>query len=114
MLRTLLDRHTFRLSDSDLEVLFRPIAKAAGLPPPLTKRMVNGYEVDFYWPELSLVVEADGLRYHRTALTQSRDRARDQAHAAAGLTALRFTYHQVKHKPDRVRSVLTKVATRLR
>ncbi|MBS1882656.1 MAG: hypothetical protein JSS97_06830, partial [Actinobacteria bacterium] len=35
-LATLLDRHTFRLSDSDLEILFRPLALAAGLPPPLT------------------------------------------------------------------------------
>jgi hypothetical protein len=34
-LRTLLDRHTFRLSDSDLEVLFRPLARAAALPPPM-------------------------------------------------------------------------------
>ncbi|HEY2478281.1 MAG TPA: hypothetical protein VGI17_06080, partial [Solirubrobacterales bacterium] len=34
-LRTMLDRHTFRLSDSDLEVFFRPLAMAAGLPLPL-------------------------------------------------------------------------------
>jgi predicted transcriptional regulator of viral defense system len=47
-LRTLLDRHTFRLSDTELEVLFRPIAAAAGLPAPLTKQMVNGFEVDFF------------------------------------------------------------------
>jgi hypothetical protein len=44
----LLDRDTFRLSDSELEVLFRPIANDAGLPPPLTKQRVNGFEVDFY------------------------------------------------------------------
>ncbi len=31
-LRTMLDRHTFRLSDSDLEVYFRPLALAAGFP----------------------------------------------------------------------------------
>ena len=29
-------------------------------------RFVNGFEVDFHWPELGLVVETDGLRYHRT------------------------------------------------
>jgi hypothetical protein len=51
-LRKLLDALTFRLSDSDLEILFRPIAAAAELPPPLTKHMVNGWEVDFYWPDL--------------------------------------------------------------
>ena len=33
-LATLLDRHTFRLSDSDLEVLFRPLALARGPSPP--------------------------------------------------------------------------------
>jgi hypothetical protein len=65
-LRLLLDKLTFRLSDSDLEIFFRPIATAAGLSSPLSKHFVNSFEVDFYWPELGLVVETDGLRYHRT------------------------------------------------
>ena len=59
-LRTVLDRHTFRLSDSDLEVFFRPLALAAGFPVPLTKHWVLGYEVDFWFPDHGLVVEADG------------------------------------------------------
>jgi predicted transcriptional regulator of viral defense system len=66
-LRALLDRQTFSLSDSDLEILFRPIATAAGLPQPQTKAWASGYEVDFFWPQLGLAVETDGLRYHRTA-----------------------------------------------
>ncbi|HEU4736657.1 MAG TPA: hypothetical protein VFS48_06500 [Solirubrobacterales bacterium] len=56
-LRTILDARTFRLSDSDLEIIFRPIVEGAGLPLPLTQQMVNGFEVDFYWPELGLVIE---------------------------------------------------------
>ncbi len=64
--RTLLDRHAFRLSDSELERAFRPIATAAGLPPPHTQSEVNGFRVDFFWPDLGLIVETDGLRYHRT------------------------------------------------
>ena len=52
-LRALLDKLTFRLSDSDLEIYFRPIAAAAKLPPPLSKRFVNGFEVDFLWPGLA-------------------------------------------------------------
>lgn len=111
-LRALLDRHTFRLSDSDLEILFRPIAAAAGVPPPLTKAMVNGYEVDFFWPDLGLVVETDGLRYHRTASAQTRDRRRDQTHVAAGLTTLRFTHWQVKHEQAHVRRTLRQTAHR--
>ncbi len=106
-LRRLLDPETFRLSDSELERLFRPLALTAGLPQPLTKVLVNGYEVDFYWPDLALVVEADSLRYHRNAIKQARDLRRDQVHTAAGLTTLRFTHWQVAHEPRHVEAILT-------
>jgi Transcriptional regulator, AbiEi antitoxin/Protein of unknown function (DUF559) len=112
-LRKLLDRDTFQLSDSDLEILFRPIAAAAGLPPPLGKRIVNGFEVDFHWPDLSLVVETDGLLYHRTPSAQARDRIRDQTHTASGLTTLRFTHRQVKYEPAYVTETLKQTAARL-
>jgi very-short-patch-repair endonuclease/predicted transcriptional regulator of viral defense system len=112
-LRQLLDRHTFRLSDSDLEVHFRSLAAGLGLPPPLTKQAVNGFEVDFHWPDLGLVVETDGLRYHRTPAEQARDHLRDQTHTAAGLTTLRFTHHQVKCEPKYVRTTLATTARRL-
>jgi very-short-patch-repair endonuclease/predicted transcriptional regulator of viral defense system len=105
-LRAMLDPETFRLSDSELERLFRPLALAAGLPQPLTKAKVNGYEADFYWPDLALVVEADSLRYHRNAIKQARDLRRDQVHTAAGLTALRFTHWQVAHEPRHIEAVL--------
>jgi very-short-patch-repair endonuclease len=105
-LRGLLDPETFRLSDSELERLFRPLAIAAGLPQPLTKVFVNGYEVDFYWPDLALVVETDSLRYHRNAIKQSRDLLRDQIHTAAGLTTLRFTHWQVAREPGHVEAIL--------
>jgi very-short-patch-repair endonuclease len=105
-LRRLLDPETFRLSDSELERLFRPLAIAAGLPQPLTKVFVNGYRVDFYWPELALVVETDSLRYHRNAIKQSRDLLRDQVHTAAGLTTLRFTHWQVAREPGHVEAIL--------
>lgn len=105
-LRSLLDPETFRLSDSELERLFRPLAIAAGLPQPLTKAIINGYEVDFYWPDLHLVVEADSLRYHRNAIKQSRDLMRDQVHTAAGLTTLRFTHWRVAREPGHVEAIL--------
>jgi hypothetical protein len=113
-LRGLLDRHTFRLSDSDLEILFRPLSAKAGLPMPLTKETVNGFEVDFFWPELGLVVETDGLRYHRTPSAQARDRLRDQTHTAAGLTHLRFTHYQVKYEGAFVAKILRRTARTLR
>jgi very-short-patch-repair endonuclease len=105
-LRSLLDPETLRLSDSELERLFRPLALAAGLPQPLTKVLVNHYEVDFYWPDLGLVVETDSLRYHRNAIKQSRDLLRDQVHTASGLTTLRFTHWQVAREPGHVEAIL--------
>ena len=98
-LRSLLDSHTFAPTDSVLERRFLRLACDAGLPRPGTQVMVNGFRVDFYWPDLGLVVETDGLRYHRTPAQQKKDHLRDQAHAAAGLTALRFTAAQVRHEP---------------
>jgi len=112
-LRELLDGLTFRLSDSELEARFRRLAAAAGLPPPLTKHPLNGFEVDFYWPDFGLVVETDGFRYHRTVSAQTRDALRDQTHTAAGLTALRFSHRQVRHEPARVTAVLKRTAARL-
>jgi hypothetical protein len=109
-LRWVLDKHTFRLSDDELERLFRPLAAAAGLPTPLTKVIVNEFEVDFFWPDLGLVVETDGWRYHRTPVTQTRDALRFQTHTAAGLTPLSFSHWQVKYEPRHVQRILRTVA----
>jgi uncharacterized protein DUF559 len=111
--RRTLDRRTFVLTDSQLERRFLPIARRAGLPPPTTGRRVNGFRADFHWPELGLIVETDGLRYHRTPAQQARDRLRDQTHAAAGLTPLRFTHAQIRFEPSHVQATLTAVAQRL-
>jgi very-short-patch-repair endonuclease len=112
-LRSLLDRHTFALTDSVLEQHFLRLVRVTGLPIPKTQAWVNGFRVDFHWPELGLVVETDGLHYHRTPAQQAKDQFRDQAHAKAGLTVLRFTAAQVRYDPDHVQTILTAVASRL-
>ena len=114
VLRDLLDRRTFRLTDSHLERLFLRIVRAAGLPLPETGTLLSGLKVDFYWPELGLVVETDGLRYHRTPAEQAKDLRREQVHAAAGRPTLRFSHSQVRFEPDHVRATLTDVVNRLR
>jgi very-short-patch-repair endonuclease len=113
-LRTLLDTATFTLTDSELERRFLPIARRAGLPKPETQQRVNGFRVDFYWPDLGLVVETDGLRYHRTPAQQARDRRRDNAHLSAGLTPVRFTHAQVRYEPAEVERTLGAVVAALR
>jgi very-short-patch-repair endonuclease len=113
-LRAVLDRRTFRLTDSELERRFLRLVRRSGLPAPRTGVRLNGFKVDFHWPELGLIVETDGLRYHRTASQQARDRRRDQVQAAAGLTTLRFTHADVAFEEEHVVATLIAVSDRLR
>jgi very-short-patch-repair endonuclease len=112
-LRAVLDRRTFTLTDSELERRFLRIVGALELPKPETGVRVNGFKVDFHWPELGLVVETDGLRFHRTPAQQARDRVRDQVHTAAGLTPLRFTRAQVRFEPRYVGETVAAVVSSL-
>lgn len=112
-LSAVLDPRTFRRTRSGLERCFLRLVERAGLPIPLTQAWVNGFEVDFFWPDLGLVVETDGLRYHRTPARQARDRRRDQAHTAAGMTPLRFTEAQIDFEAPHVIETLRMVACRL-
>jgi very-short-patch-repair endonuclease len=111
-LREALDARTFRLTDSELERRFLRLVLDAGLPLPDTGERVNGFKVDFYWPDLGLVVETDGITCHRTPTQQARDRVRDQTHTAAGLTTLRFTHAQIRDEPRRVAAVLASTIRR--
>src|SRR3954464_11027139 len=102
----LLDRDPYVVTDTRLEQRFLRIARRAGLPRPETQRHLDGGRVDFYWPALDLIVEADSLRFHRTPAQQREDRLRDQTHFKAEIRTLRFTHWQIWHEPDHVESVL--------
>ncbi|MFT3863106.1 MAG: DUF559 domain-containing protein [Solirubrobacterales bacterium] len=110
-LREIIDQRTFRYTRTGLERAFLPLARQAGLPVPETSVYVTGHEVDFHFPELGLVVETDGLTYHRTPAAQAKDRERDQDHSAAGLFPLRFTHGQIRYEPDHVVRTLRATAS---
>lgn len=112
-LRDLLDRETFRLTDSELERRFLAIVRRAGLPLPDTQVRHERGRTDFAWVELGLVVETDGLRYHRTPVQQAEDNRRIQAHARAGGTAIRFSHGQVRYEPEWVSETLRDLLSRL-
>ena len=106
---------TFVLTEAGVERHFLPIARRVGLPPrPLTQEWVNGFLVDFYWPDLALVVETDGLRYHRTPAKQAADLVRQQTHLARGLWPLRFSHGQVAFEKGYVEEALTDMLRRIR
>ena len=113
LLRDILDRDLFVLTDSELERLFVPIARRVGLERPRTQAHVNGHRVDFYFEGIGLVVECDSLRFHRTPFEQRQDRLRDQAHDAAGTPWTRYTHWQIAKEAAYVEGHLRKVAARL-
>ncbi len=86
-------------TQSELERRFLALAKAHGLPAPLTNQYVMGELVDAYWPDHGLVVEIDGWRTHRTRESFEADRARDAKLAAAGYRVMRFTYRRLRDDP---------------
>ncbi len=67
--------------------------------------------VDLAWPELRVVVELDGRRWHSTVQAQVEDRRRDRAAAAHGWITLRFGWQEIVHRPatvtDELRIVLS-------
>ena len=99
-------------TDSNLERRFLRLVADAGLPVPQTQVWLEGFRVDFFWPEFKLVVETDGLTYHRTPAEQAVDRRRDQVLTAAGYTCLRFTNAQVRLEAGAVRRTLMQVVSR--
>jgi very-short-patch-repair endonuclease len=109
-LRAITARHV--RADTDLELAYLRILRTYGLPLPETQVRLEAGRVDFFWPELNLVVEVDGARYHRTPAQQAEDRRRDQEHAVAGRTTLRFADSHMD-EPARVAATTRAVITRL-
>jgi very-short-patch-repair endonuclease len=61
--------------------------------------LLDGYELDFCWPDHRLVVEVDGYRVHGHRTAFERDRARDAALVAAGYRVIRLTWRQLTEQP---------------
>lgn len=66
--------------------------------------------VDGAWPELRVLLELDGRRWHSTVQSQVDDRRRDRAAVAHGWVTLRFGWQEIVHRPasvvDECRTVL--------
>jgi hypothetical protein len=93
-------------SRSVLESIFHDLVGRAGLPRAVSNTLVEGFEVDAYWPDLNLIVEIDSYDYHRSPAAFERDRRRDLQLTLAGHTVLRFTDRQLTQEPESVVAAL--------
>jgi very-short-patch-repair endonuclease len=88
------------------------LIRAAGLPAPLTNHPVEGFNADFFWPEVGLIVELDGGDFHRPRPAFERDHRRDIVHRDAGYEVLRFTWRQLDEEPFYVAAVIVRAYER--
>jgi very-short-patch-repair endonuclease len=101
--------HEPELTRSELERRFRRLLRRRALPQPRSNATIMGYEVDFLWPDASLVVETDGRAAHLTATAFEDDRRRDAELLVAGYRVVRFTWTQVTAEPERVANTLQRL-----
>ena len=94
-------------SESVLESLTRTLLVLGGLRPVLqfvirdqAGRFIA--RVDFCWPEQRLVVEADGFAFHADRAAYRHDRDRLNQLERLGWRVLRFTWEDVRHRPEHV------------
>ena len=79
------------MTRSELEKRFLAIVERHNLPRPAVKGQVEGYEVDFVWPDAELIVETDGFAAHGTRRAFENDRLRDRRLGRAGFRTIRLT-----------------------
>lgn len=87
---------------SELEERFLDLMIGAGLPIPLVNATVCGLMVDALFEHACLIVELDGHRFHRGAVSREIDRDRELRLRAAGYRVVRYTWRQVVHEPGNV------------
>ncbi len=94
-----------RATETGLELDLARLLRVHGLPEPeLQYRVTDGNgearRLDLAYPVQRVDLEADGDRWHTSALDQADDERRDAAIAAIGYTVLRFTDSDIHHRPD--------------
>jgi very-short-patch-repair endonuclease/predicted transcriptional regulator of viral defense system len=96
-------------TDSLLEDAFHRLVRDNGLPSPAINAYVEGFKIDAVWRSHRVAVELDGWAHHHSRRAFERDRERDATLTENGWRVVRFTYRQLRERPDRVVHVLRRL-----
>jgi very-short-patch-repair endonuclease len=94
---------------SRLEERMLALCRATRLPRPRVNCEVEGFEVDFHWPEQLLVVEIDDWSSHGGRGAFERDRVRDAVLVEAGWRVVRITRARLARDPKGVADLLARL-----
>jgi very-short-patch-repair endonuclease len=87
---------------SDLERGFDRLIANTDIPPPQRNVVVNGWELDCYWPHACLAVELDGRPYHIAVRDMEKDKLKDARLLRQGISTLRITDLRFRLDPQGV------------
>jgi hypothetical protein len=99
------------IGESEIEALTLRLLRQWGFPEPelqypLPWRSLRRGRVDFAYPEVRLIIEVDGRRWHATLDAFEGDRLRDNHAQLAGWRILRITYRMLMERPGEVREMI--------
>ncbi|MBV9214195.1 MAG: type IV toxin-antitoxin system AbiEi family antitoxin domain-containing protein [Actinobacteria bacterium] len=96
---------------SKLEQCFLELLRDAGLPLPLTNKLVDSHLVDCRWQDHALTVELDSYRFHNTQYSWQRGYERERAAYARKDAFRRYTWRDVFEDPTRMLAELRELLT---
>ena len=102
-LRTALEIHRpAAFTRSGLERRFLDLVRREGIPQPAMNFVVEGYELDAYWPAQRFAVELDTYDYHGTPTAFEADRLRQENLKLTGIEMIRITGIRLDREPAAV------------
>ena len=85
---------------SNLEIAFDELLEQnPDIPPPLRNVVIEGWEIDCYWPERRVAVELDGRPYHVAVRDIEKDRYKDAKLLGMQIKPLRITDRRLEVDP---------------
>lgn len=94
---------------SEMEERMLALCRRYALAAPLVNTKIEGYTVDFAWPEQHLIAETDGWQAHGTRQAFERDRRRDADLTVAGWRVVRITWKRLLDEPRAVATQLKRL-----
>lgn len=91
---------------SELERRLLALARRSALGRLEINAEVEGFECDALWRAERVIVEVDGFRAHRTRRAFQRDRDRDRVLTLAGYRVVRFTWADLRDRPELVAATI--------
>lgn len=97
---------------SPLEDRVLELCREHDLPVPVVGATVLGREVDAFWPDRKLMVEADSWQFHGHRAAFESDRERDAAMQTEGYRVIRLTHRRLERDPAKVANQLRRLLDR--